>query len=504
MNLRSCILVSVLLAPLASLLPAAPLAEAYKVDDIAFPAEVAAEVGGIAFDAKGLLYVALRRGDVLTAKPVADPSKYAWRFFATGFDNALGLAVPEPGRIFVAHMPELTEAVDTDGDGIADRYRNKADGWGLSGNYHETIGMSSDGEGGYYIGLGTASHRSPTFVHTRGKYSPVGRRGRNYSAVEYRGWVMHLKADGEIEPFASGFRVTNGLLRDDEGNLWSSDNQGDWKAVTPFYHVEKGNFYGHPSSLVWDPKWPADRDPLAAYRADLDTYNQDRTYAAVEIPHLEMVRSGSEPVQIPRGGEFGPFGGQILLPDASGTRIARIMVEKVDGAYQGAVTLFINGQGLRISNNRLAFAPDGRTLYVGQTSRGWGASKGPNTEGLQRITWRGGVPFTVQQMNITPRGFRLTFTDRVSPGALQATGYAVESMTYQSKWIYGGEPLDVRTETVAAVTLIDDRTVEIAIDGFRPQRVYHLRLDGTVKSASGESAELPDFYYTANRLPAVR
>jgi hypothetical protein len=474
------------------------------VEDISFPAEVAAEVGGIAFDSKGLLYVALRRGDVLTAKPVLDPAKYDWRRFATGFDNSLGLAVPEPGRILVAQMPELTEAADTDGDGVADRYRNIADGWGLSGNYHETIGMSSDGEGGYYIGLGTASHRSPTFIHTRGKYSPVGRRGRNYSAVEYRGWIMHVKADGQIEPFASGFRVTNGLLRDDEGNLWSSDNQGDWKAATPFYHVEKGNFYGHPSSLVWDPKWPADRDPLANYRADLDTYNVDRTYAAVEIPHLEMLRSGSEPVQIPRGGEFGPFGGQILLPDASGTRIARVMVEKVEGAYQGAVTLFVNGQGLRISNNRLAFSPDGRALYVGQTSRGWGASKGPNTEGLQRITWNGGAPFTIQQMNITSRGFRLTFTDRVSPGALLAVGYAVESMTYQSKWVYGGDPLDVQPESVTAVTAVDERTVEIAIDGFRPKRVYHLRLAPSVQSAAGESAELPDFYYTANRLPSSR
>ena len=306
------------------------------------------------------------------------------------------------------------------------------------------------------------------------------------------------------QPYASGFRVPNGLLHDDEGNLWASDNQGDWKATTPLYHVRPGRFYGHPSSLVWDPKWPADRDPLATYRADLDSYNKDRTWAAVEIPHLELLRSGSEPIQIPRGGEFGPFGGQILLPDATGTRIARLMLEKVDGEYQGAATLFSNGQGLRISNNRVAFSPDGRSLYVGQTARGWGASKGSNTEGMQRITWRGGIPFTVEKMNVTARGFRLTFTSAVGPGALQAAGYAVKSMTYQSKWIYGGEPLDAHAESVTGVTAVDARTVEIAIDSFRPRRVYHLRLAETLASAGGDAIELRDFYYATNRLPAPR
>jgi hypothetical protein len=493
-----------LLLACAGTLSSLGAAEQYRVEDIAFPPEVAAEVGGIDFDTNGLMYVALRRGDVLTARPAADPAGFAWKVFATGFDNGLGIKVLAPGRIIVSQMPELTEATDTDGDGEADRYRTLSDAWGLSGNYHETTALAPDGAGGFFIGLGTASHRSPTFVYTRGEYSSVGRRGRNYSALQYRGWVMHLKADGTTEPYASGFRVPNGLLRDDEGNLWASDNQGDWKATSPLYHVQQGRFYGHPSSLVWDPKWPAGSDPLATYRADLDRYNRDRTYAAVEIPYERMVRSGSQPIQVPRQSNFGPFGGQILLPDASGTRIARLMVEKVDGEYQGAATLLLDGHGLRISNNRVAFSPDGRSLYVGQTARGWGASKGTNTEGMQRITYLGGAPFTVERMAITPRGFRLTYTQPVGAAATSPQTYALKSYTYQSKWVYGGEQLDIRTESVTSVTAIDDRTVDLVIDSFRPRRVYQVTIAESLQGAGGEKMQCREFHYTANRLPAAQ
>jgi hypothetical protein len=491
---------SVLGLSLIGSLAAKPVAECFKIETISFPENVPAEVGGVTFDANGTLYVALRRGDILTATKLNDPANFDWKLFATGFDNALGIDVPEPGRIRVVQMPELTEATDTDGDGFADRYRNLADGWGLSGNYHEVNSMTPDGSGGYYIGLGTASHRAPTFVHTRGKYSAIGRRGRNYSAVEYRGWAMHYLANGTLEPFTLGFRVINGIMVDDKGLVWSSDNQGDWKATTPFYHLEKGNFYGHVSSLVWDPRWPAGKDPLATYRADLKAYNQVRTYPAIQIPH-EVIHSGSEPIQIPRTGEFGAFGGQILLPDASGKCIARLMLEEVDGQYQGAVTLFIDGLGLHVSNNRVCFSPDRKTLYIGQTARGWGMSKGSDTEGMQRITWLGGTPFTIEKMAITPTGFRLTFTEPVNSAALQPGGYGIHSMTYQSKWVYGGEPENERDNAVTDVTAVDSRTVALTVDSFTPGRLYRLRLGAALMSAAEEAPAQRDFYYTANRIP---
>ncbi len=490
-------------------LHAKPLAEVYKVEDVATPKDVPPEVGGLAFDSQGTLYMLLRRGDVLTTKPVADPNAFQWKFFATGFDNGNGIVVPEPGRILVTQMAELTEATDTNHDGEADRYRTIAAEWGLSGNYHEANSICSDGHGGYYLGLGTASYSGPTFYHTKGDYNAFGRRGRNYSSVAYRGWAAHVTADGQFEPFASGFRMLNGLTMDDEGNLWSSDNQGDWKAVTPLYLIKKGNFYGHPASLVWDPKWPKDKDPIKTFHDDLELYNWARTWPTVEVPHMEVVRSGAEPIQIPRNGSFGAFGGQLLLPDNNGPRIARIMLEKVAGDYQGSVTLFLSGarpanqpiqpNDLRTGNNRVRFSPDGKTLYVGQTVRGWGRP----AEGLQRITYQGGTPFTIEMINITPTGFRLTFTAPVNDAAKDAANYAARSNTYQPKWTYGSNPDNVRDEKVTDLKVIDDRTVEISVTGLEPRHVYRLQLSEKVQSATHEAPAFRDFYYTANRIPAL-
>lgn len=496
---RFAFLSAATLALLAGAAFAKPMAEAYKVDDIALPDGVPPEVGALDFDAQGTLYVALRRGDVLTTKPVADPKGFAWKLFATGFENGCGMDVPSPGRILITQMAEMTEATDTDGDGVADRYRQFADGWGLSGNYHETNSMVPDGKGGYFLTIGTGSLNGPVFEHTKNEYSKFGRRGRNFSGVKYRGWTLHLTADGKLEPFASGFRMQNGATMDDEGNLWSSDNQGDWKAVTPLYLVRQGNFYGHPSSLVWDKNWPADKDPLLTYRNDLDAYNKHRTWATVEIPHMEVCRSGAEPIQIPRDGKFGVFGGQMLLPDNNSPRIARIMLEKVDGEYQGAVTVFLSEQGLRSGNNRLRFAPDGKSLFVGQTVRGWGRP----AEGLQRITWQGDAPFTVKTINITPTGFRLTFTAPVSAAAQKAEGYAVRSNTYQPRWTYGSDPENIRDEGISQVKTVDDHTVELVLNNaLLTHHVYRISLAEPVTSATREAPPSRDFYYTVNRVPA--
>ncbi len=441
----------------ANALHAGGFEDSYKLEDIPLPAGLPPEVGGLAFDADGYLYVSLRRSDVFRAKPTTDPQGFSWSLFASGFHNGCGIVAPEPGKILVAQMAELTSATDTDGDGLADRYRNVADGWGLFGNYHETNDIATDGKGGYFLAIGTASHNGPVFEHTKGEFSAFGRRGRNFSSVKYRGWILHLDSDGKLTPWASGFRMHNGIYTDPDGETWCGDNQGDWKAITPFYHIEKGNFYGHPSSLVWDENWPAEKDPLLTYRNDLDAYNKHRTEAAVLLPH-GFCRSAAQPIMIPKDGIFGEaYAGQYILPDNNGTRLCRVSVEKVAGKYQGMATYLLNGGGLRSGNNRLTFSPDGKTLYIGQTVRGWGAL----AEGLQRLIHTGGTPFDVKNVTITPDGFRLEFTS--PPGtAPAAKDIWIGSAIYQPKWTYGSDAEDERNHKVIKVTKSGDLTFDLA------------------------------------------
>lgn len=493
----SCFLsTTIVVAGMASPLAAAPWTDSYTLETIALPPNVPAEVGALAFDPAGDLYVCLRRGDVLRATPAANPENFQWKQFATGMHNGCGMWAPAPGRIVVSQMPELTEAVDTDQDGVADTYHRLADGWGLSGNYHETNALCPDGKGGYYLAIGTASHNGPTFVHTRGQYSKAGRRGRNYSSVSYRGWVLHYAADGSLTPVASGFRMHNGIYQDPDGRLWCGDNQGDWKATTPLYLVEKGNFYGHPSSLVWDDRWPDNKDPLTTYREDLDAYNKHRTHAAVQIPHGEMNRSASDPIEIPRDGSFSKaFAGQLLLADNNGTRITRIMLDEVNGQLQGSCTHFINGHGLRSGNNRLLFSPDGKSLYIGQTVRGWGKM----AEGLQRLTSNGKEPFDITALTLTKNGFKLTFSEDLPEKAADAGTYAVTSFTYQSKWTYGSPMENKKEHKISGAHSPDRKTVELVVDGLLPGRVYQLNL-ADFKSAKGTSLHNRLFFYTANQL----
>jgi glucose/arabinose dehydrogenase len=138
-----------------------------------------------------------------------------------------------------------------------------------------------------------------------------------------------------MRPWAKGFRSPNGIAVDPQGQVWVTDNQGDFRSTNPLYHVEKGKFYGHPSSLVWDPEYTrvdAKRDPLKQPMEELDAM---RTQEAVAFPY-GFSRSPAEPVFELTGGKFGPFAGQMLVGDAAAPRIIRVMLEKVDGAWQGA------------------------------------------------------------------------------------------------------------------------------------------------------------------------
>ncbi len=478
-----------------ALLPAAGFKDSYKLEDIALPEGVPPEVGGLAFDAEGFLYVCLRRSDVFRAKPTADPKAFDWSLFASGFHNGCGIVAPEPGKILITQMAELTSATDTDGDGTADRYRNIADGWGLSGNYHETNDLTPDGKGGYFLAIGTASHNGPVFEHTKGEFSDFGRRGRNFSSVKYRGWIMHLDKSGELTPWASGFRMHNGIYTDPDGETWCGDNQGDWKAITPFYHIEKGNFYGHPSSLVWDKDWPAGKDPLLTYRNDLEAYNKHRTEAAVLIPH-GFCRSAAKPIMIPRNGIFGEaYAGQYILPDNNGTRLCRISVEKINGKYQGMAAYLLDGNGLRSGNNRLTFSPDGKQLYIGQTVRGWGKP----AEGLQRLTYSGGIPFDVKNVTITPDGFRLEFT--AAPDSDPAAkDISVDSATYQPKWTYGSGADNEESHKVTKVTKSGDHTYDISLENFKAGKNYRIKLPKYM-DASGTILHNREFHYTAHNIP---
>ena len=488
-----------LFAVLASLVQPT-FSQSYKVESIEFPPYVAPEVGGIDFTPEGEIVVALRRHGVLIAEPTEDPTAFPWRVFSEDMlHNPCGLQVISKDEILLSQMPELTRLKDTNGDGIADLYETISDKWGVSGNYHETNTIVPHPEGGWYIAIGTASHNGPTFFRTRGEFSDMGRLGRNFAGVQWKGWILRIDEHGEATPYASGFRMHNGLGLSPDGTLFATDNQGDWRGTSPLYLIEEGNFYGHPSSLVWDEDFTetVSKNPLQYYIDNPEAYERDRTRAAVELPQGFMCNSPSQPLFDTTGGQFGPFAGQVFIGDVAGGRIIRCMLEEVDGFTQGACIIFVD-EGIRPGNNRLAFSPDGKSLYTGQTLRGWGKP----AEGMQRITFTGETPFEIQTMSLTEDGFELRFTKPIDKKiAADMANYSMSRYWYRSSHAYGSAQQDKTDLAITGLEISEDgRLLSLQTDGLQPKRIFEVNLSENLRAADGSSLTQHRICYTLTKL----
>ncbi len=467
---------------------------AYKIEDIPLPADVFPEIGALTYTPDGQLVVVTRRSGILITRPEGAPVSWKWRKFCPdSLHNPLGIIALSNNSFLVSNMEDLMKITDTDGDGEADLSEVVADDWGLTGNYHETNSIIPDGAGGCYIALGTASHNGPTFQYVRGDYSDLGRRGRNFSAGPWKGWVMHIDAKGKMTPFAKGFRMHNGITRAPDGKLYVGDNQGDWRASSPLYHVQQDHFYGHPASLVWDKDYRKNFGDKPPVFLPWETIEKMRTRAAIDIPYGSMANSLSEPVFITQE-NFGPFSGQMLIGDNFGQRIARCMLEEVDGVMQGAVTLLVKDHGLRSGNNRLVFSPDGKSIFTGQTIRGWGKP----SEGMQRISYDH-APFAVLKMNLNPKGFTFTFTEPLDPAQIKSL--TCERYWYKNTHQYGGAKLDPTKIAIQdAVLSADGKTLDISLDGMKTGHNFEFKFGKEFQAKSGAKIDCELIAYTVNKL----
>jgi len=197
------------------------------------------------------------------------------------------------------------------------------------------------------------------------------------------------------------------------------------------------------------------------------------------------------------GGKFGPFAGQMFVGDVSQSRVMRATLQKVAGEYQGACYPF--RRGFLSGCNRAVFAADG-SLWIGETSRGWG-SVGGRPCALERLVWRGAVPFEIEKMELTPSGFDLTFTKPVNPASAGApTAYEFCHFYYKYDRVYFAPILGTEAAEVSAVNISSDgRTVSVRLPRLVTHQLYQVTLNG-IKAADGSDLLHSTAYYTLNRL----
>lgn len=450
----------------------------YEVQQYRPPRNEVIEVGGMDFLDEDTLLVSTRRGRVwwVSNALADDPTDAKWHVFAEGLYEGLGLAVAD-GEIYVVQRGELSKLVDHDGDHVCDEIVTFADDWGMTGNYHEfAYGLPRDLAGNFYVSLNVAFF-SPEWWH-------------GVARAPYRGWIMKISPDGQVTPFASGVRSPCGLGANSKGEIFYTDNQGDWMATCPIFHVQEGEFYGHPASQRWTDAF-GNGEEVPSSTVPLD---QKRTPPAMWLPY-EWSRSAGNLVEDTSGGAFGPYEGQMFVAELTNGMVLRTQMERVRGQYQGAAFLFRQNLG---SVCRVAFAPD-NSMLIGYTNRGWGG-RGPS-HGLGRLRWNGDTPFDMHSVHLVQEGFEVTFTQPIAADLTEVRVDA-ESYRYNYWWDYGS-PIQDRTpvEVVSVEPLGDDgRRAFVRLKGLEPARCVRLTLSD-LTNQEGAPLLHDTFHYTINQMP---
>jgi glucose/arabinose dehydrogenase len=464
------------------------------------PNDLALEVSGIAVLDDARVAVAIRKGEIWILDGVYDdpPQNVTYKKFAEALHEPLGLLYHDQA-FYTVQRSELTKIRDTNGDNVADEYLTVAKGWGVTGHYHEyAYGPKLDGDGNLWLTLNIGLGLQGDQVQRAVPDAPLGlRQGR------WRGWGMKVDAEGKLIPVCAGMRSPSGLGANADGDMFYTDQQGNWVPAGSLHQMRSGAFFHHVEALASmnEPGSPISgiRElPAGTTYPDAIQQLPQLKPPAVWFPYERMGQSATDVMLEASGGNFGPFENQLLIGEFTQAGINRVFLEKVGGEYQGACFPFRSGFGSAVL--RLAQGTDG-SVFVGLTNRGW-SSLGTESHGLQRLVWTGKTPFEIKEMRATPDGFELEFTRPVDHAtATNLAAYQISSYTYNYHSTYGSDQILTKKLSVKSATLsADQTTVRLVVDGLRELFVHELIASG-VTDQDGALLLHDQAYYTLNRIP---
>lgn len=399
--------------------------------------------------------------------------------FADGLGEPLGLAWVD-GALLVTQKQEVTRLLDTDGDGVADRYEAVAAGWPASHNYHEFSFNLAPLNGALYMTSSVPLKSGVTMYMPDATGHPAF-KDQNFPVSDGPGSVWRIDpVTGSFTAIARGLRAPNGMGIGPDGELYCSDNQGAWLPSSRLNVIREGGFYGHQLS----PAGGLESDPPVAW-----------------FPQGEIGNSPSEPVLV----HDGPYRGQLLVGDVTYGGIQRVSIEHVvDPTAPGGVRtqgcVFRFSQGLEAGVNRLAWGPDG-CLYVGGVGSNGNWHHKDRKFGLQRLRPGGPVPFEMLSVESRANGLLVSMTAPVDASELSNPArYEVKTWRYRPTIDYGGPRIDVTARAVKrAVAAPDGQRVFLEIPGLERDTVVYLRLRG-LKDAAGREPWSTEAWSTLNAV----
>jgi hypothetical protein len=294
----------------------------------------------------------------------------------------------------------------------------------------------------------------------------------------HRGTTVKIALNGgAVEYLAGGFRTHDGMTMDPAGEIYVTDNEGEWLPSCNFIHVVAGRNYGvKPAVAPFDKATPSP--------------------PTVWIPYNRISKSTSQPIYI----KDGPYAGQFFVGDVVAGGLSRIFLEKVNGEDQGVV--FSQSQGLEAGSHRMVWGPDG-DLYVGGCgSRGW-TQGGKLNYGLQKLKMNGKVVQEMLAVRARKGGMEIQFSKQLGASAALAASYEVKMwQNIQSPGYGAGNEANSVTLPIQKVQVgADGKNVFLALPGLKAGYVVYIHLLNT-PAADGEKPVSAEAFYTLNNLGA--
>lgn len=364
-----------------------------------------------------------------------------------------------------------------------------ASGWGHTDDYHDwAVGLPRNEKGEYFVGL------------------PCHQDERSTAAAKYRGAMLKLvprmptdvnPQRYEVHAVSTGHRFPMGLALNRDGELFVTDNQGNYNPFNELNHVRPGAFFGFIN---------------ANERKDKGFQAPPLVEPAIDIPH-PWTRSVNgicfldtpDSLRKEGGKTFGPLEGHLIGCEYDTRRLVRMTLQKVGDTYQGAAYPL----SLEPSSPEKGFlgpvvcavSPRGE-LYVGSMrDSGWGAGNNIG-EVVQIKIDPDQLPAGIAEVRAVAGGFAIDFFRKVDAAkAADAASYSISSYRRESTPAYGGPDLDRRIERVSAVDVSPDRRrVTLKLPELREGFVYELQLKNL--TADGSLFHPAEAHYTLRRKVA--
>lgn len=451
---------------------------------------------GFAWRPDGRLLVCTLAGQVyLIDDRAMFPSRASYRVCADGLSAPYGIVAGEEGpEDDIASMDVATKIgvlrVTYGREPKVSIAKVVVSGWGCTPDYHDwVVGPVPAKNGEYYLGLPCQQdERTPLGAKFHGSVIKLNPKPKNFDD----------RQRFTIEPLSTGHRFPMGLAVNRDGDLFVTDNQGNYNPFNELNHVRKGAFFGFVNAndkKNKDYKIPPTIEP------------------AINIPH-PWTRSVNgicflytpEKLKREKGKDaFGPLEGHLVGCEYDTRRLIRMSLQKIGDTYQGCAYPLSKEPSSPekgfLGPIVCAVSPRGE-LYVGSIREsGWGA--GNNVGEIVKIKLEP-EKFTcgIAEVKAVKGGFSIDFLREVdAKKAAEVANYSISSYRRISTPAYGGPDVDRRIEKIDFVELsADRRQVMVKVPDLRTGGfVYEFQL----KNLAPVDAEFfpAEAYFTLHGVP---